>query len=263
MDLSVLPLIPLSEDLRLSLVAPRFLDVVRGDRNTWDEVTVVGRRERRSISLKIHVEAGAKGSMFRVFEVPEGSRLTIYHDVQIDEGADWYNSICVRGQGEVTIRRALNVLGESAKVRLGCVAVMDKNARLSVSDEVFCMAPRADVQVQTKIVLKHEAKSEARGRIVIEPQAQDTTATERVDHVVFGERATVAAIPELEVKTDMVVCGHGATTSRVGEDELFYLMSHGLAPTDAERLLMRGFLASGLQTVSDTLRQTALAVLTT
>ncbi len=234
---------PLSEDERLTLVDPREFYVLEGEPPSWDEVTSIRPGERRSISVKIHVQARARARMIRIFDVPEGSRLTLYHHVIIAEGASWDNVIGIRGQGEVTIRRAIDMLGSGAAVRLGCLANMDKNSRISVSDEIFSQAPQTKNDLHIKIVLKQQARSEVRGRVVVNENSQQSTSYERLDHLVFGDQATAVSIPELEVKTDDVKCGHGATTSRPGETEIFYLASRGLSVSVAEQLLTRGFLA--------------------
>ncbi len=236
-------LTPLSEDEPLALVSPREFYVLEGESPSWDEVTSIGPGERRSISVSIHIEARARARMIRIFDVPEGSRLTLYHQVTLAEGASWDNVIGIRGRGEVTIRRAVDVLGKDAQVRLVCLANMEKSSRISVSDEIFSQAAGTKNDLRTKIVLKKQARSEVRGRVVINENSQHSTSYERLDHLVFGDQATAVSIPELEVKTDDVKCGHGATTSRPGEAEIFYLASRGLSVSVAEQLLARAFLA--------------------
>lgn len=239
-------MIPLSEDDQLHLNSPRELMVLPGEVKNWNESTSIGRGEKRAISLEIRVGSGGKGEMTRIFYVPQGARLTIYHTVTVEAGGEWQNVICVRGGGEVKIRRALKLSGAGAKASFMCLGVMEQMGRMSVADEMFLSAPKTQASLSTKIVLNHEAQSEARGRIVIENSAPGSEAFEKLDHLVLGERATVVAIPELEVKTDDVKCGHGATTSRPSEAELFYLTSRGLSLLEAEALVAQGFIASAL-----------------
>lgn len=254
-------MIPLSEDSRLSLSSPRELIVLPGEANNWDEVTVIGRGERRAISLDIRVAAAGRGEMVRIFEVPQGARLTIYHHVTVEAGGHWRNVICVRGRGEVNIRRALNLSGPGAEAALVCLAVMDQTGRISVADEIFSLAPETKALLRTKIVLSDAARSEARGRIVVGATSTKSESFEKLDHMVFGDQASAAAIPELEVKTDDVKCGHGATTSRPGEKELFYLTSRGLSLAAAERLVAQGFITEALGDLPERVQHEALKVM--
>jgi Fe-S cluster assembly scaffold protein SufB len=252
---------PLSEDERLVLVDPREFYVLEGETPRWDEITTIGRGERRAISLRIHIEAKARVRMVRVFEVPEGARLTIYHKVTIGEGASWYNAICIRGRGEVKIRRTIEVFGQGGEARLACLAVMGQSSRISVADEIFSHASQTKNELRTKIVLNDKARSEARGRIVVDEQSHQSTSYERLDHMLFGEHASAMAIPELEVRTDDVTCGHGATTSQPSEAELFYLTSRGLTLSTAERLVAQGLFADVLATMPAEIAQRSLEVM--
>lgn len=244
--------VPLSEDERLSLIDPREFYALEGESQDWSDVTVMKPGERRTMSLHIHLSPHSTGRMIRVFDVPQGSRLTIFLKVKVDEAAKWQHVICVRGQGEVRIRRALEVSGTGAQVRIACLGVMENTGRISVSDEIFSYAPDTFNDMCTKIVLRQCARSEARGRIVVGEHSLRSTSYEKLDHLILGSEAGVAVIPELEVKTDEVKCGHGAATSRPDERELFYLASRGLSPTAAEKLLTQGFIAEALQALPPT-----------
>ncbi|MFZ2681775.1 MAG: SufD family Fe-S cluster assembly protein [Patescibacteria group bacterium] len=254
-------LIPLSEDSRLSLALPRELRVMAGETHVWDEVTVIARGERRVISLDVQLEAGAVGQMTRIFEVPEGARLHIFHQVQLEAGASWQNALCIRGSGEVTIRRAIKVSGNGARVALACAAVMDKKSHISVADEVFVESPNVQAKVDTKIVLKQAAKSEVRARQVVGHEARGSLAYERVGHLLLSPQAVAACIPELEVKTDEVECGHAATFSEPDEAEIFYLMSRGLIREVALGVVARGFVNAALSAVTEPWREKASQVL--
>jgi Fe-S cluster assembly scaffold protein SufB len=254
-------LIPLSEDERLTLMNPRTWRVEAGGQHDWSEVTVIGKGERRAVSLEIQLEPDGQGQMVRLFEVSAGARLTIFHHVRIEEGAAWKNIIAVRGAGEVKIRRTIEVFGKGAKVKLACLGVMEKTGRISVADEIFSYAEEVQNDLRTKIVLKDAAHSEARARIVVGERSHGSNSSERLDHLLLGDETSTAVIPELDVQTDDVLCRHGATTSRPGEGEMFYLTSRGLSKPAAEQLLARGFLQSALVDLPESVRDQALQVM--
>jgi Fe-S cluster assembly protein SufD len=60
-------------------------------------------------------------------------------------------------------------------------------------------------------------------------------------NLLLSRRARIDTKPELEIVADDVRCAHGATVSRLQQDELFYLQSRGIAADQASRLLLRGF----------------------
>ena len=252
---------PLSEEEKLVLVAPRELIVLAGENQNWDEVTIVKRGERRAISLDIRVQARARGQMIRIFEVAAGAHLNILHTVSLEAEARWQNVICIRGRGEVRIRRSVTILGAGAETHLACLGVMEQAARISVADEIYSHAPKTVHRLQTKLVLCDSARAEVRGRVVVTAQATQSITRERLDHLLLGEQATAVVIPELEVDTDEVVCSHGATISRPSVDELFYLASRGLSIPAAERLLAQGFIAEALTDLPDQAAHESLKML--
>lgn len=247
LHLSTEQFIPLSEDRRLVLDAPRRLQLEVGESRNWDEVSVLSPGERRVISVDILVAAQAKGRMVRTFFVPKGARLTIFHKVTVETGGEWESAVCVKGEGEVVVRRAIDLSGPGAKLAVYCVARMSHLGRITVSDESFHLATATETKLCTKIVLDHEAKSFIRARVCVEPQAEGSVVEERINQMVFGDGSAAAAIPELEVQTNNVRSGHAATVSRPSEAELFYFTSKGLTREQAQASLAHGFLSAGLQ----------------
>ncbi len=67
--------------------------------------------------------------------------------------------------------------------------------------------------------------------------------------LIDGAGAEVDLRPRLTINTDEVQASHGATTGRLDEDLLFYLLSRGLAPAEARSLLKWAFLAEALHAI--------------
>jgi Fe-S cluster assembly protein SufD len=64
-----------------------------------------------------------------------------------------------------------------------------------------------------------------------------------------GEGAEAAARPQLEIHTDRVRAKHGATTGKLDEQMLFYLLSRGLDPVQAQALLQWAFIEDAVSQV--------------
>jgi Fe-S cluster assembly protein SufD len=58
----------------------------------------------------------------------------------------------------------------------------------------------------------------------------------------LSDQAKAEAVPELEILSDDVKCSHAASISRIPAEHLFYLQSRGLNQTQAEELVVEGFL---------------------
>jgi Fe-S cluster assembly protein SufD len=81
------------------------------------------------------------------------------------------------------------------------------------------------------------------GRIIVAPGADGTEAYQENHNIVLTEAAKVETKPQLEIYADDVKCSHGATTGRLGDDELFYMRSRGIPEKEARTLQMLSFLS--------------------
>jgi len=91
-------------------------------------------------------------------------------------------------------------------------------------------------------VLRDEARTAFYGMIRVEPDAQGTEGYQANNNLLLDD-ARAHAIPGLEIIANDVVCSHGATVSRLDDEQLFYLRARGIPRAQAEHLIVRGFLS--------------------
>ena len=61
------------------------------------------------------------------------------------------------------------------------------------------------------------------------------------DSLLLGDRCGAHTVPYIEVKNSTAQLEHEASTSRIGEDQLFYLRQRGLSTEDAVNMIVNGF----------------------
>ncbi|PSB36230.1 Fe-S cluster assembly protein SufD [Aphanothece minutissima] len=105
-----------------------------------------------------------------------------------------------------------------------------------------------------KAVADGQGRSVFNGAVHVPRAAQRTDAAQLSRNLLLSDRARIDTKPELEIVADDVRCAHGATVSRLEQDELFYLQSRGIAADQAARLLLRGFCEEVLQELPDAAR---------
>lgn len=89
---------------------------------------------------------------------------------------------------------------------------------------------------------KPEARTAWVGDVLIRSNAQGTDTYEANRNLVLTEGARADAVPNLEIETGEIVgAGHAATVGRFDDEQEFYLMSRGIPPEEARRLIVRGF----------------------
>jgi Fe-S cluster assembly protein SufD len=102
-----------------------------------------------------------------------------------------------------------------------------------------------------KGALTGESRASYEGLIHIVKGAQNTDTYLQTHSMLLSARAKGDAIPSLIVETDNVKASHGGTVGEVDEDQVFYMMSRGIARRDAVRILVEGYFEEVIQRLHD------------
>jgi Fe-S cluster assembly protein SufD len=110
--------------------------------------------------------------------------------------------------------------------------------------------PHTGSDLLYKGALDGDSRAVFRGIIRVRPGAQRTDAYQTNRNLLLSPGARADSLPNLEIEADDVKCSHGATVGELDADAKFYLMSRGLSRTQAERLVVLGFLGEVLAKLS-------------
>lgn len=80
-----------------------------------------------------------------------------------------------------------------------------------------------------------------RGLVKVLPNAENARNYSQCDSMLVGDKCSAHTFPYIEVKNNSAVLEHEATTSRISEDQLFYLQSRGLDMEKSISMLVNGF----------------------
>lgn len=113
--------------------------------------------------------------------------------------------------------------------------------------------PNAKSRVTYKGVLAgDEARTVWIGDVFIRGNAEGTDTYELNKNLLLTDGARADSVPNLEIETGEIVgAGHASTTGRFDDEQLFYLMSRGIAMADARRLVIRGFFTEIINKIGD------------
>jgi Fe-S cluster assembly protein SufB len=114
--------------------------------------------------------------------------------------------------------------------------VQDTGAKM-----VHC-APETSSTIVSKSISKDGGRATYRGKVRVEPGARRAKSFVRCDALILDEASVSETKPYIEVEERDAEVGHEATVSKVGEDQLFYLMSRGLSESQAMGMIVNGFI---------------------
>jgi len=95
--------------------------------------------------------------------------------------------------------------------------------------------------VLSKGISAGHGQNSYRGLIKVLASAENARNYTQCDSLLLGERCGAHTFPYIEVKNPSAKVEHEASTSRIGEDQLFYCTQRGIAPEDAVSMIVSGF----------------------
>ena len=81
-----------------------------------------------------------------------------------------------------------------------------------------------------------------RGLVKINKGAENARNYSQCDSMLLGDRCGAHTFPYIEVAEQDASIGHEASVSKIGEEQLFYLMSRGLTEAEASTMIVNGFI---------------------
>lgn len=140
--------------------------------------------------------------------------------------------------------------GEGSVVEILGLFMASQNQHMDFSTLMHHIAPNTRGDLLLKGALTDRSRSVFQGMIKIEKSAQKTDSYLANHNLLVSEKARADSMPSLEIEAHDVQASHGATVGQVDEEQVFYLMSRGLDRSEAEELIVNGFLESLLERVS-------------
>ena len=104
------------------------------------------------------------------------------------------------------------------------------------------VAPETTSIIDSKSISKDGGRTTYRGLVKVEPGAHGVKSHVRCDALILDDQSRSDTYPYMEIDEKDARIGHEATVSKVGEDQIFYLMSRGLTEQQATAMIVNGFI---------------------
>jgi len=137
---------------------------------------------------------------------------------------------------------SIYLLGPRAKGEILSVAFAGKGQHQDAGGKVVHMAPYTTSRITSKSISKAGGRTTYRGLLHVAKGATGVKSTVRCDALLMDEISRTDTYPYNEINADDATITHEATVGKIGEDQLFYLMSRGLSEQDALSMIVMGFM---------------------
>jgi len=95
--------------------------------------------------------------------------------------------------------------------------------------------------IVSKGISAGQGQNSYRGLVDIKKNAQQARNFSQCDSLLLGDRCGAHTFPYIEVRNSSARVEHEASTSKIGEDQIFYLKQRGLSTEDAIGMIVNGF----------------------
>jgi len=129
-----------------------------------------------------------------------------------------------------------------AKAEVLSVAFASKGQHQDAGAKAVHMAPNTSSTITSKSISKAGGRTSYRGLVRVYPGATGVKSRVVCDALLLDENSRSDTYPTMDIREDDVSIAHEATVSKIGEEQLFYLMSRGLSEQEAATMIVNGFI---------------------
>ncbi len=141
------------------------------------------------------------------------------------------------------------LIGERAHGEVLSVAFAGNDQHQDAGAKMVHAAPYTTSIITSKSISKGTGRTSYRGLVKIYPGSKKAKSTVRCDALILDDTARSDTYPYMEIDEEDVTIGHEASVSKVGEEQLFYLMSRGLSENEATAMIVNGFIEPIVKTL--------------
>jgi Fe-S cluster assembly protein SufB len=137
---------------------------------------------------------------------------------------------------------AVILAGEGAHGEVLSIAFAGKGQHQDAGAKITHIAPNTTSQIISKSISKEGGRTSYRGLLKIIEGADNVKSNVVCDALLLDDDSRSDTYPTIEVDAKNVTMGHEASVSKIGEDQVFYLMSRGLNEDEANAMIVNGFI---------------------
>ncbi|MBT8337445.1 MAG: Fe-S cluster assembly protein SufB [Gemmatimonadetes bacterium] len=134
------------------------------------------------------------------------------------------------------------LVGEGAHGNILSIAYSGDGQHQDTGGKVVHAAPHTTSSIVSKSISKGTGRSSYRGLCKVYDGAVGAKSNVECDALLINETSRTDTYPYIEIEEKRSNIGHEATVSKVGDEQLFYLMSRGMSEEEAMALIVRGFI---------------------
>ena len=136
---------------------------------------------------------------------------------------------------------AIWLMGEGAHGEVLSIAFAGRDQHLDAGGKCVHVAPNTSSIITSKSISRGGGRASYRGLLEVAKGAEGSKSKVVCDALILDEDSRSDTYPYIRIDESNVDIGHEATVSKIGDEQLFYLMSRGLSEAEASAMVVSGF----------------------
>ena len=146
------------------------------------------------------------------------------------------------GSGTTMLYPCSILVGENSRADHIGIAFAGKNQNQDVGAKVYHLAPNTSSLIKSKSISRDGGITTYRGLVKISPKAINSKCNVQCDALMMDNKSTSDTVPYIEVQNNSSDVAHEATVGKIGDEQIFYLMSRGIPQEQAIQMIVAGFI---------------------
>jgi Fe-S cluster assembly scaffold protein SufB len=164
-------------------------------------------------------------------------------DIEVEGTGNFVSQGFIVHNSKLTMKYpAVWLMEPGAKGEVLSVAFASDGQHQDAGGKMVHVAPHTSSTIVSKSISKGAGRSSYRGLLKVAKGAHHVKSNVRCDALLLDEQSRTDTYPYMEIEEEDVEVGHEASVSKVGEEQLFYLMSRGISESDAYTMIVSGFI---------------------
>jgi len=157
----------------------------------------------------------------------EGSRIS-WTQVETGSAITWKYPSCV-------------LLGDNSVGEFYSVALTNHHQQADTGTKMIHIGRNTKSTIISKGISAGQSNNSYRGLVKVGPKAEGARNFSQCDSMLIGAKCSASTFPYIDVQNPAAQVEHEATTSKIGEDQLFYFRQRGIGAEEAVSMIINGF----------------------
>ncbi len=183
--------------------------------------------------------------------LPISGKVSIKVNVHLENDARLKVTVVQNGGEASQVEIQSGGLGKGSRLEIRGLQNAKGIQKFSFRAKVNHTVPHAQSDLQVWCAARDDSRSVFNGDVSIGKGAHHTEAFQKNKNLMLSRRAVVDSFPKLFIENHNVKCAHGSSTSTLEPDQAYYLQARGINGSEAEEMLIHGFIRQAIAGVGN------------